>query len=154
MPQAEKEYHRRTAVSCFNRAWECLVMKNRTQEDDRQMLLLAHASRYHWGLVGTSRNRAVGEWQISRVYAALGQPQLALQFAKTSLATCKKDGLGEIIHTAYEAVARAYAVAKDYENARKYLERARRHLDSLALEKEDKRVFSDQICETEALIPT
>jgi len=153
MSKTEMEYHRKTAASCFNRAWDYMVMKNRRKEDDRQMLYLAHTSRYLWGLVGTPRNRATGEWQISRVYADLGQPELALEFAMTSLATSKKNGVVEGIHTANEAAARAYAVGGDYKNAKKQIERARKHLDSLVLDKEDRRIYSDQIRETEALIP-
>ena len=152
MSKAEKEFHRKTAATCFNRAWDLLVMKNRSQEDDQQMLYLAHASRYHWGLVGTPRNRAVGEWQVSRVYADLGHPELALRFAKASLATCKKNGMADLIHTANEAVARAYAVAKDYDKAGEYLDRAREQLRKLRLDSEDRRIYSDQIRETERLI--
>lgn len=127
-------------------------MKNRSQEDDQQMLHLAHASRYHWGFVGTPRNRAVGEWQLSRVYAELGESRLALQFAKSSLATCRKNGLTEVVHTANEALARAYAVAKNYDKAREYLDRARRQLRKLTLDSEDRRIYSDQIRETERLL--
>jgi len=116
------------------------------------MLYLAHASRYHWGIIGTPRNRAVGEWQLSRVYADLGESRLALQFAKSSLATCRKNGLAEVIHTANEGVARAYAVARDYEKARSYLDRARGQLQKLSLSREDKKIYSDQIRETERLI--
>jgi len=152
MSIAELKFHRKTAVTCFNNAWDFLVMKGRSQEDDRQMLHLAHASRYHWGLVGTPRNQAVGEWQLSRVYAELGESPLALQFAKSSLALCKKNSLTEVVHTANEAVARAYAVAKDYEKAREYLDRARRQLQKLSLDSEDRRIYSDQIRETERLI--
>jgi tetratricopeptide (TPR) repeat protein len=127
-------------------------MKKRSQEDDHQMLYLAHASRYHWGLIGTPRNRAVGEWQISRVYADLGQPKLALRFARASLATCKKNDIVDIVHTANEAVARAYAVAKNYDKAREYLDRACRQLQKLSLNREDRRIYSEQIQETERLI--
>src|SRR6266581_7305438 len=57
------------------------------------MLHLAHASRYHWSFVGTARNLAVGDWQISRVYAALNQSDLDLHFAKTSLEIVEKTTL-------------------------------------------------------------
>jgi len=152
MSKAEKLFHQKTAAMCFNRTWDLLVMKNRGQENDLQMLYLAHASAYHWGLIGTPRNRAVGEWQVSRVYADLGQPELALRFAEASLATCKKNDIADLVHTTDEAFARAYAVAKDYDRAREYLDRARRHLRRLSLSGEDRRIYSDQIRETERLI--
>ena len=148
----EREFHRKVAIECFNRAWDILDKKNRSEEDGFQMLHLAHASRYHWGLVGTPKNRAVGDWQLSRVYAELGQPRLALEFAESCLAACRENGLSDIEHTANEAIARAYAVAKDYDNARRYLTRGRRQLDRLTLSKGDRAVYLEQIRDTQALI--
>ena len=58
----EREFHRRSGANCFNRAWDLLEKKDRSGEENLQMLHLAHASRYHWGLVGTPTNRAVGDW--------------------------------------------------------------------------------------------
>jgi hypothetical protein len=86
-PGAEREFHRKTAAAAFNSLWDYLDKKNRSPDDDFQMLQLAHASRYHWGLVGTPHNQAVGDWHISRVYASLGQPELALRYVKLSLST-------------------------------------------------------------------
>lgn len=149
----EREFHRKIAARCFNGAWEYLEKKERDETDDRVMLQLAHASRYHWGLVGTPRNKAVGDWQISRAYAALRQPQLSLLFAKSSLDICKRERLSETLATAYEGVARAYAVAGDHEASVKYLKLARSQLKTLDLEAEDKRVYLEQIDETEKLIP-
>ena len=152
MPAKEREIHRKVATKCFNQAWDLMVKKDRNPTEDSQLLYLAHASRYHWGLVGTPTNRAVGEWQLSRIYADLGHPKLAVKFAKTCLATCKENGLTEITHTANEAMARAYAVAKDYQKARKYLQVAHHQLDRLVLGKEDRRLYMDQLNETAALI--
>jgi len=94
----------------------------------------------------------VGDWQISRVYAALGQPHLSLQFAKSSLEICKREKLSEALATAYEAVARAYAVADDYASASKYLKLARNQLETLDLRAEDRRAYLGQIDETKKLI--
>ncbi len=152
MPKGEREFHRRSAINCFNRAWDYMVMKSRSAEDDLQMLNLAHASRYHWGLVGAPRNLAVGDWQLSRVYAELGEPSLALMFARSALAACEEDDLGDIAHTANEAMAHAFAVAKDYDSAKKYLSRARRQLDALELNRGDRKVYLGQIRETGLLI--
>lgn len=151
-PKSEREFHRKTAAHCFNKTWDYLEKKRRTERDNREMLLLAHASRYHWSIVGTPRNQAVGDWQISRVYAALKQPQLSLSFAKSSLEICKKEKLSEVLATAYEAVARAYAVAQNQASARKYLKLARNQLKTLKLDVEDRRVYQGQINDTEKLI--
>ena len=152
MQKSEREFHRKTAVRCFNETWGYLEKKARTEKDNQMMLQLSHASRYHWGLVGTPRNEAVGDWQISRVYAALKQPGLALLFAKSSLEICKRKKLFEILVTAYEAVARAYAVAEENALASKYLKLARGQLGTLDLEAEDRGVYLGQIDETQKLI--
>ena len=117
------------------------------------MLHLAHASSYHWGLVGTPTNQAVSDWQISRIYATLNQPNLALHFAKSCLETCEKNDLSDTIHTAYEGMARAHAIGRDYKSAREYVAKAREQLARLTgLDKEDAKIYSDQIHETEQLI--
>ena len=88
--QTDKEFHRKVAAECFNRAWDYLEQKNRSLDDDQMMLNLAHASRYHWSLIGKPWNFTAGDWQISRVYAALNQSDLALGSAKKALETCQK----------------------------------------------------------------
>lgn len=150
--EAEGEFHRKTARDCFNNAWDYLDKKERSPDEERKMLYLAHTSRFHWGLVGTPRNQAVGDWQISRIYAALNQPTLSLQFARSSLEICQKNDLQEVLATAFEAVARAYAVARDYPSAKSYIEKARDQLSKVSLDDEDKETYLGQIRETEALI--
>jgi tetratricopeptide (TPR) repeat protein len=152
MSKAEREFHRKTAAESFNRAWDYLEKKNRTQEDDREMLTLAHASRYHWGQVGTRENQAVGEWQLSRIYADLGQQDLALRFAMASLSTCKVNNLLEIMPSAYEGVARAYAAGGDSRKAERYLAKAREQLKTLTLDKDDRKIYLGQIKDTQRLI--
>ena len=65
------EYHREEAVKCFNGTWDLIDNKNRTHADDVNMIHMAHASRYHWGQIGTALEFSRGEWQISRVYSLL-----------------------------------------------------------------------------------
>jgi tetratricopeptide (TPR) repeat protein len=152
MSQSELEFHRETAKKCFNEAWDYLEKKNRDSNDDQRMLHLAHTARYHRSFVGTAINFARGDWQISRVYAALQEPRLALQFAKSSLEIMQKNNLLDDLCTGYEAMARAFAVAKDYESARNYITKAREQLARAALDDEDRKIYSDQIRETEQMI--
>ena len=153
MSENDLEFHRKTAMKCFNEAWDYLDKKSRDAREERQMLNLAHASRYHWGLVGTPKNQAVSDWQISRIYATLNQPNLALHFAKSCLEACEKNALSDTIHTAYEGMARAHAIGGDYKSAREYVAKAREQLARLTgLDEEDVRLYSDQILETEKLI--
>jgi hypothetical protein len=145
------EFHRKTAEQCFNKTWDLLEKKNRTPQEDEQMLHLAHASRYHWGLVGTSRNLAVGEWQVSRVYADLKQGEPALLFAKSSLDLCIKNNLSDLLPSAYEGMARAYAIADQPQLAKDFVAKARKELESTK-DEEDRKLYANQINETEALI--
>ena len=147
-----EEFHRKTASKCFNEAWDYLEKKNRDAKDDQQMLHLAHTARYHRSFVGNVRNFAIGDWQISRVYAAIEEPRLAIRFAKSSLEKMEQNNLSDILCTGYEAMARAYAIAKDYESARDYVRKAHEHLARSTIDDEDRKIYSDQIRETEELI--
>jgi len=152
MSQSEIEFHRETAKKCFNEAWDYLDKKDRNPNDDQQMLHLAHTARYHRSFVGTAENFAIGDWQISRVYAALNEPRLALHFAKSCLERLEKNNLSDILCIGYEAMARAHAVAKEYDAARGYIQRAREQLAKSNIDEEDMKIFADQIRETEQLI--
>jgi tetratricopeptide (TPR) repeat protein len=151
MSQTEQEFHRKIAAECFNRAWDYLEKKNRGPADDEMMLNLAHASRYHWSLIGKPLNFTTGDWQISRVYAALNQPDLALSFAKRALEICQKNDLSERLVSAYEGMARAYTVAKEYSVAREFISKARQQLSAMSLDDEDRKIYLDQIDETELM---
>ena len=151
-PQTEHDFHRKVAAECFNRTWDYREKENRRPDDDQMMLNLAQASRYHWSLIGKPWNFTTGDWQISRVYAALNQPDLALSFAKTALEISQKNNLSERLISAYEGVARAYSVAKKYPSAREFINKAREQLRTVSLDTEDRKTYSDQIDETERMI--
>jgi hypothetical protein len=158
MSQGELEFHRSTAKKCFNETWDYLDKKDRDANDEQQMLHLAHTACYHWAFVDAPseermKHYAVGDWQISRVYATLKQSDLALHFAKSALEIMQKNNLTEILHTGYEGMARAYAIGKDIQSARDYISKAREQLNKVTgLDDEDKKIYSDQIRETEELI--
>ena len=152
MTAAERKLHRKTAAQAFNQTWDYLEMRHRSAKDDEMMLHLAHASLYHWSLVGTPRNQAVGDWQTSRVYAALREPLLSLRFAKSSLEIANKNKLSDVYSNAHEAMARAHAVAGNMKLAKNHLNTARKMLDSLSIDNEDRKIYLGQILETQKLI--
>jgi len=152
MPHTEEGFHRKIAAECFNSAWDYLEKQNRDPGDDQMMLNLAHASRYHWSLVGKPWNFTTGDWQIYRVYAALNQPDLALSFAKTALEISQKNNFSERLISAYEGMARAHAVAEEYLVAREFVNKARQQLLIVNLDDEDRKTDSDQIDETERMV--
>ncbi|HEY3867094.1 MAG TPA: hypothetical protein VGM10_02035 [Actinocrinis sp.] len=124
----------------FNETWRLLGKEGRSRDDDDRMIHTAHASRYHWGQAssGTPAHLARGEWQISRVYAVLGRSEPALHHARRVLDLCRENGIGDWdLAFAYEALARAYAVAGDADAARAATDQALAAAEDIA-EDEDR----------------
>ena len=141
MSEDGNKKHRKFAVDCFNGTWDLIEKADRTPEEDARMIHMAHASRFHWGEIGTPINFARGDWQISRVYAILGQGENALKFAKDCLHICQDQNLGDFdLAFAYEAAARAFMVLGDVEMTEKHLLLARDAGDAIAKE-DDKKYF-------------
>jgi hypothetical protein len=115
------------------------------------MLGFAHESRHHWQAVGTPTNRAVGDWQRSRIYFELSHPKLALEVARECAAACDRYWLPDIRRTADEGMARAYAAARRIRDAIISLERARKRLAGLGSEDGEK-TYLGQIADTESTI--
>jgi DNA-binding transcriptional MerR regulator len=117
--------HRRLGAELFNGAWELMEKEDRTPAEDDRMLHMAHASRYHWGEVGTPANLARGEWQCSRVYAVLRRPEPCRHHGQRVLDLCREHGLADWdLAFGYEALARGHAIAGDTEAARRSIEEA------------------------------
>jgi DNA-binding transcriptional MerR regulator len=136
--------HRQLAVDLFNHVWTLLEMPDRTPAQNDEMLHAAHASRHHWGVVGTPENRGRGEWQCSRVYAILGRAEPALWHGRRYLALCEEHGIADWdLAFAHEAIARALAVAGDREGARAEVARARELAADIAEDEDRELVLSD-----------
>jgi DNA-binding transcriptional MerR regulator len=117
--------HRRLAAALFNGTWELMEKEGRTSADDDRMLHMAHASRHHWGEVGTAANIVRGEWQCSRVYSVLRRAEPCRHHARRALELCTEHGLTDWdLAFCHEALARGHAVAGDTEAARAEVERA------------------------------
>ena len=141
----EQEYHKKMGVDLFNLVWSLLDKKDRTKEEDDKMIHAAHASRFHWGEIGTAINFARGEWQISRVYSVLDQSQAAAYHGKRSLDICKENKIGDFdLAFAYEAMARAYAIGGDKSQNEKYTELAKKAAEQIK-KKEDKDYFLSEL---------
>lgn len=149
-PQAE--VHRKLGAEGFHRAWELLDDPDRDEAGDARMLDAAHASRYHWGIIGGPRERAIADWQVARVYAAINEPALSLRFAELSLAECREHRLLDLLASAHEGIARAHGVAGRTRLARDALRLARESLDAATVSAEDRRTYLAQIRDTERKI--
>jgi DNA-binding transcriptional MerR regulator len=110
----DRDDERRLASTLFNGVWDLLEKADRTDAESETMLHAAHASRHHWGVIGEPRNWAIGEWQVSRVYAVLGRSEPALHHGRRSLALAEEHQLGPfLLGYGHEAIARGYRVAGD-----------------------------------------
>lgn len=139
--------HRAEGVALFNLVWEMLDAPVRTPAQDDQMVHAAHASRWHWsqaGDLGGDQQRAVGEWQCSRVYSVLGRGEPAVHHAKACLVICEESGLDDwVVAAAYEALARASAAAGDTGEARAWLARARTATEAIVDPEDREQIESD-----------
>ncbi len=116
---------RALAARLFNDVWSLLEREERTDADSDRMVHMAHASRFHWDAVGGDQERAVGEWQVSRVYATLGRGEPAVHHARRCVALAASPGVDAwVAASAHEGLARALAVAGDLEPARDARDRA------------------------------
>jgi hypothetical protein len=137
----DADAQRRLAKDLFGRVWTLLETDGRTPEQDDEMIHTAHASRFHWGEVGGPEQRARGEWQCSRVYSVLERGEPALHHARRCLEICEESGIGDWdLAFAYEALARAHAIAGDADEAARYKELAREAGEAIA-DAEDRDVF-------------
>ena len=130
----------------FNETWRLMEKEGRTRADDDRMIHTAHASRYHWGQVPdvTPAHLARGEWQISRVYTVLERPEPALHHAQRVLDLCQENGIGDWdLAFAYEALARARAVAGNAELAREYTDQALAAAEDIADDEDRDLVLAD-----------
>ncbi len=139
------EVHRELAKALNGEVWDLLGNANRNREDDLRMIHTAHASLYHWLHAGTGVHAQRGEWLVANVYNTLGYGQAALLHAKRckDLTEQYQDELRDFDRAyAYEALARAYAVLGNKDQAARYKVEARR-LGGQIADAEDKQIFTN-----------
>jgi hypothetical protein len=122
-------WHRTFAPRAFNQTWSLLDIEDPTREEEEVMLAATFAQRYHWYEVGSARQRAIADWQVSRVASVLGYAELALRFGERSLAICLDNDLDAFVTGfAHEAIARAAAEVDDVDTFTQHLETAKEKL--------------------------
>ncbi len=140
-------WSRTFAPRAFNRTWELLDAGELAREDEEEMLAAAFAQRYHWYEVGTERNRAIADWQVSRVAAVLGYSDLARRFGERSLEISLEYDLDPFVEGfAHEAIARAAATVDDVETFTEHLELAKAALSAIE-DEEDREVLAADLAE-------
>lgn len=119
--------HRQLAVQTYNATWG-LLEADRSPDQDLELLGLAFASRYHWGLAGGPKEKAIADWMASRCLAALGEGSLAVRFSDSALAVVSRDE-GWLVASMHEGRARAAAAAGDTAGRAEHVTLAQAALD-------------------------
>jgi hypothetical protein len=133
------------AVAAFNGAWELIDKPDRTPDEDRQMLTLAFASRWHWGEVGTAENKTIADWQVAHAASMLGDATLARDFAQAAYDAAHTNDLPDWLRASTaEGLARAYACAGDRASYERYVTETRELIDRLD-EEEDRELILGQL---------
>lgn len=119
--------HQFFAADCFNKTWAILDQPSRSARDDEQMLLLSHASLWHWTQREdcTDQTLSVGYWLISRVFAVLQRGDDASRYAERCLAVSHSQP-SFYLGYAHEALARAARLQWDSDKTCHHLSEARR----------------------------
>jgi hypothetical protein len=142
--QAESA-HRAFAKAAFNGAWELIDLPERTPAQERDMLTLAFAARWHWGEVGTAENVAVSDWQVAHVASLAGEPGVALRFAHAAYGAARSGEQPDWLKASTaEGMARAHAAAGDRASYERYAAEARVLLAALD-DDEDRDLIESQL---------
>ena len=125
--------HQHFSASCFNGVWELIDKPHRSPDDDRLMVSMCHASLFHWRQRSdcTSRSLSIGYWQLSRVYALLGEADNARQYGRLCL-THSQNEPPFYLGYAHEALARAESLAGNRALAEEQLALAREQASMVA----------------------
>jgi hypothetical protein len=143
--QDQPEVQRQFAINLFNLTWDLMEKSDRSQAETDQMIHAAHASCYHWGVVGQPVNLARGEWQISRVYAILNRAEPCLYHADRCLQITLENDLKDFdLAFAYEAMARAHQLTGDAAEKQKFISLAHEAGEAIA-DKADRDYFMTEL---------
>ena len=121
--------HKYFSADCFNRAWDLIEKKDRSPEENDNMLALSMSSFWHWTQRKdcTAENLSVAYWQLSRIFVLLDQSFNALRYGELCLVISQDPSLPPYcLGYAYEALARAHMKLGSEEKAIAYMEQAKK----------------------------
>ncbi len=138
--------HHWFSVECFNRAWDLIDKKQRTPEEDEEMIRLSLASAWHWTQRPdcTDVNRSISLWQNSRVYALARQADNARRYAQMCMAISRgKEIPPFFLAYAYEALARAESLDGNRRRVEELVAEARRLAEQVEEKEERDQLLAD-----------
>ncbi len=140
-----EEAHLFFAKKLNNETWDLLEKQGRSREENEFMLQAAFASAYHWQKAGTGLHQQRAEWLIARVYTVLGLSDEAIRHAQNCLELTSQyaDLMQDFDRAfAFEAAARANALAGNMDMAREFHQQAENAGQEI-LDNEDRKIFLD-----------
>ncbi len=135
--------HRTLAISTYSDCWD-LLDSVRSPEEDRNLMTLAFASRYHWLKAGGPTEWVISDWMVSRCAAAVGQGSLSVTFAKSALDGVADDSPAWLRASMHEGMARACVAIGDQGGKAQHIAQARQELASEE-SREDRQLIESQI---------
>ena len=144
-----EEANKYFAINYNNKIWPLLEKKEKTEDENNEIINLAHASLLHWSKSAECKNVNLqrGEYMIALAYINANRKRPALYYAKR----CKKmteENAAESkdFDFAYASLVMAMALRlnEDREGADKYLKDAKEMGEHIK-NKEDKRIFMDDL---------
>lgn len=140
------------AARFFNQVWDLLAQAQRSSDEDLRMIHMAHASRALWQEAGGPEQWAVGEWQIARVYSALGRAEPAMVHAQEAFRLAGDGTLGPFLEVSCrEALARALWLTGETAAARQMALAARRLLANI-VDDDDRSVAESDLDDLDTVI--
>jgi ATP/maltotriose-dependent transcriptional regulator MalT len=139
-----QDAHEHFSKQCFNQAWDLIDQPVRTPEENERMIQLAHASVWHWSERPDCKDKhlSIGYWQLSRIYALVGDGRSAAKYAKLCFEKTPQDDPFSMGY-AYEALARAESVTGNKAQAQKYLSEAKRLANNVSKDNEKQMLVKD-----------
>jgi len=138
--------HKYFSVNCFNHAWDLIDKSERTPEEDEEMIRLSLTSHYHWTQRDdySTTSASIALWQISRIYAILGQADNARRYGQLCLEASQGEGVTPFfLGYAFEALARAEAAGGNEEEMQSFLNEARTAAEKIREADEKKMLLDD-----------
>jgi hypothetical protein len=135
------------AKNAFNAAWDLIDAPHRTDEQNREMIVKAMASRFLWSIAADPADEstlAVGDWQISHVLSLVGSGELALLFARAALQRAEANAWEDWrLASCHEGMARAHGVLGNHTEKERHANACRYLLSSL--DADDRAVIEGQL---------
>jgi hypothetical protein len=120
--------HKHFAIQSYSLCWELLV-RERTDEENRNLVGAALTSRYHWRHVGGKQEKAIADWMASRAFAMIGEANLAKVFAEASMLYDDGSFPAWLKASLLEGLARAHHVSGEFERRDLYVSQALAELE-------------------------